>query len=166
MIDLEAVAKFVRESNAIEGITRPPRVAEVEAHEHLLELDVLKVADLERFVETCQPGARLRERKGMDVRVANHIPPLGGPAVRRGLEDILTTANSLRFPGLDAETRRIFEVHLRYETLHPFMDGNGRSGRALLLWQLGRPPRGISFLHWWYYKSLDFYGGRRLGVSE
>ena len=45
------------------------------------------------------------------------------------------------------------ETHVRYELLHPFLDGNGRSGRALWLWLMGQAPLG--FLHTFYYQTLS-----------
>ena len=53
-------------------------------------------------------------------------------------------------------------VHLsgrcRYETLHPFMDGNGRSGRILWAWQMIEhniaPGLSLGFLHAYYYQTL------------
>ena len=51
-----------------------------------------------------------------------------------------------------------FGIHLRYETLHPFMDGNGRSGRILWAWQMLHhdiaPGIRLGFLHAFYYQTL------------
>lgn len=140
---------FVRESNRIENIVRDPTPEEIEAHEQMLSLDVIRVADMETFVKQVA-GKPLRERPGMDVRVGGHLPPPGGPAIRCDLEDLLGQTND------DIWTP--YEAHCRYETLHPFLDGNGRSGRALWAWQmlrLGRDPFLLMFLRSFYYQALD-----------
>ncbi len=51
-----------------------------------------------------------------------------------------------------------FEAHVAYEKSHPFMDGNGRSGRAIWAWMMqreGLDPYSLQFLHRWYYQSLN-----------
>ena len=139
------IMRFIRESNAIEGIYGRPRAEEIEEFERMMALDHVTIPDLEHFVAVYQPGARVRDQMGMDVRVGSHVPMPGGPLVRLVLEKILREAE--RTP-LSA-----YETHLRYESLHPFLDGNGRSGRMLWAWQMR--DLSLGFLHRWYYQTLQ-----------
>lgn len=143
------LADFVRESNRIEGILREPFRREMEAHQEFLDLPEIRVPEMECFVRDV--AARpLRERPGMDVTVGNHVPPRGGPEIRGRLSDLLVWAQT--------DDPSPWEVHVAYEKLHPFIDGNGRSGRVLWAWLrqlLGRDPFAIGFLHAAYYEALD-----------
>lgn len=47
-----------------------------------------------------------------------------------------------------------FAAHKRYESIHPFVDLNGRTGRAIWLHMMGGEAR-LGFLHTWYYQSLS-----------
>lgn len=140
-------AAFIRESNRIEGIKRRPTKSELDAHTRFMALDTIIVSDLEQFVSIYQPGAVLRDRVGLNVRVGNHHPPPGGPKIRAALLEILERL----------ETDTPYRTHAAYEFLHPFTDGNGRSGRALWAWQMRRRYAGhpLGFLHHFYYQSLD-----------
>lgn len=143
------LSDFVAESNRIEGINRNPLGDEIEAHVRLLNLSLVQVIDLEHFVVVCA-GVPLRREAGMDVRVGGYRPPPGGPDIERQLAALLKAIEDGR---LDP-----YEAHVRYETIHPFIDGNGRSGRALWLWHMlrdGRDPWALPFLHRWYYESLQ-----------
>ena len=137
---------FVTESNRIEGLG-PAQPDEIAAHELLLKTSPLTIEALEAFVKAIA-NAPLRRHTGMDVRVGNHRPPHGGARIVEDLKYLLERINDTTVSPWDA--------HIAYETLHPFLDGNGRSGRAIWLWQHGgmfRVPLG--FLHTWYYMSLE-----------
>jgi len=138
--------KFIIESNAIEGIYKAPTHDEIVASKDFLALDNILVADLELLVSVYQPGAVLRRVVGINVRVGNHSAPPGGLRIEADLIDLLTTLSA----------RDPYGTHQLYETLHPFTDGNGRSGRMIWLWQMVRQGAvNLSFLHHWYYQSLE-----------
>ena len=142
---------FVQESNRIEGIhrgiTHPQTGLEIEAHEQFLALKAITVEALENFVAVVQPDAVLRDKRGLDVRVGNHIAPPGGPEI---VGDLARLIHAVEIPGTDAH-----HIHMLYETLHPFTDGNGRSGRVLWLWIMGGVEHApLGFLHHFYYQTL------------
>ena len=137
---------FVRESNRIEGIHRDPADAEISEFERFMHLEKIYVHDLEKFVSVYQSNAVLRRQHGMNVRVGGHTPPPGGPHIEELLTNLLLDIDA----GLPA-----WDAHIRYETIHPFSDGNGRSGRMLWAWQMGPFHLGLNFLHKFYYQTLN-----------
>ena len=149
-ISIGDLIPFIIESNMIEGIYRSPTDLEIIAHKKLLLTETLTVPAVEAFVAGVA-RAPLRTGVGMDVTVGNHTPPRGGPEIENMLRSVLAVANAGQTP---------FRVHQAYENLHPFMDGNGRSGRAIWLWQMMKQiqDQGVlsrKFLHTYYYQSLS-----------
>lgn len=98
----------------------------------------------------------------MRVRVGQFVPP--PPEDVSGLMFELLEWWNKDAPSLSPVLSSAI-VHHRFETIHPFADGNGRTGRALALWELYR--RGFDSHHifavdefYWedrprYYGALD-----------
>lgn len=153
MIDSHYLHKFIQESNLIEGIFGTPSAADVDVAKAFLENKFLTVEDLCEVVAHFQPGAAIRSKAGMNVRVGNHLPPVGGMSVVYALDNILSIINTA------PKSVTPYQMHRAYENLHPFMDGNGRSGRLLYAYhclKLGSDRfLRLGFLHHWYYESLD-----------
>jgi Fic family protein len=87
-------------------------------------------------------------------------PPIDVPALMAELLDWWNDRSAALSPVVTSAI-----VHYRFEAIHPFADGNGRTGRALALWELYR--RGFDTHHifsvdeyYWedrpaYYAALD-----------
>jgi len=80
--------------------------------------------------------------RSIEVRVGNHVPP-SPEDVRPLMSELLDWWN-----GCAVELSPVLSsaiLHYRCEYIHPFADGNGRTGRALSLWELYR--RGFDSHH-------------------
>lgn len=124
-------------------------------HEDIFRLHVIIAG------EVMDQGEAGRYRT-MRVRVGQFVPP--PPEDVSGLMFELLEWWNKEAPGLSPVLSSAI-VHHRFETIHPFADGNGRTGRALALWELYR--RGFDSHHifsvdefYWedrprYYAALD-----------
>ena len=84
------------------------------------------------------------------VRVGSYVPP--APADVSGLMfELLEWWNKKAVELSPVLSSAI--LHYRFETIHPFADGNGRTGRALALWELYR--RGFDSHH--IFSVDEFY---------
>ena len=98
----------------------------------------------------------------MRVRVGSYLPP-PPEAVSDLMFELLEWWNENRDSLSPVLSSAI--LHYRFEAIHPFADGNGRTGRTLALWELYR--RGFDTHHifsvdeyWWedrprYYAALE-----------
>ena len=117
------VPDFVRISNRMAGIVREPTPAEISAHRGLLAANALRVENLEMFVHHIAKGAHVRDERSDDEAPS--------PAeLKASLATIVLAAQKHA-----ASPQRLHRI---YTMLNPFTDGNGRCGRALLMWQVMR----------------------------
>ena len=143
--------RFVEKNAAKRAVTR----------EDILKLHKIMAADV------MDQGAAGRYRT-IAVRVGRYLPP--PPSDVSGLMFELLTWWNKETAGLSPVLSSAI-VHYRFEAIHPFADGNGRTGRALALWELYR--RGFYTHHIFsvdefyrenrprYYAALE--GVRRVG---
>ena len=116
-------------------------------HEHIFRLHAIIAG------EVMDQGEAGRYRT-MRVRVGQFVPP--PPADVSGLMFELLEWWNNKARGLSPVLSSAI-VHYRFEAIHPFGDGNGRTGRALALWELYR--RGFDSHH--IFAVDEFYWENR-----
>jgi len=104
---------------------------------------------------------------GRSLAEATFVPPQHDPEMtaalgdwERFLHDRDTTLPPLVACGL---------LHYQFETIHPFLDGNGRLGRLvaiLYLMDIGELPEPLLYLSPWFERDRDAYYERLQAVRE
>ena len=138
----QAASWVYRQAMNPTGLTRPESLvtmAELREVHHLAMAPVWEVAPHPHATDREKPGS-FREH---EIRpFPGGMTPVTYPLVHSEIAEWIGTVNSLdtrpeNFP------EELAKVHCRFEQIHPFLDGNGRTGRLILnliLVRLGYPP--------------------------
>lgn len=148
MENLYQELEFLRESNNIERVWDDDALEQaILAWFYLKDQDVLNTAVLLKTHKILMLHKLVGDRKGYlrqeRVQVSGReckkwyaLPEL----VENYCKDVMHLIQGARNSTKDEE--RIKDHHIRYEEIHPFVDGNGRTGRMVMNWErlkLGLP---------------------------
>lgn len=116
------------------------RVTEYIRNNHVAPLDLDRIRLLHQMLlsNISEEIAGRFRRSSEYVRVGTHVAP-APEQVEELLGSMLVTFAST----IDEPVARVARLHLEFERIHPFNDGNGRIGRVLVndaLYRLGFPP--------------------------
>lgn len=137
-----------------------------DAFEYIIELTDRKTTLSERVIKEIHSLILMndRENKGVYRKVpviimgSEHKPPQPY-MISKLMEELISDYNNTLCHLNIIEA--ISEFHLRFESIHPFIDGNGRTGRLLLNFELmksGLLPVNIKFTdRMKYYDCFDDY---------
>jgi Fic family protein len=192
------IADQVYNSNAIENSTlsldeTEKILLQIDLDRYITEREIFEAKNLARVVSYIDKRAKEQEL-GMDiilslhkmlmsnirdeiagrfrkddeyVRVGSHIAP-APKEINESLEKMLSEYNATSHENI---IKRIAELHLAFEYLHPFNDGNGRIGRVInnyLLMREGFVPINIKFIdrrkYYDAFKEFDEKGAT--GIME
>lgn len=165
-IDLD---RFINEREIFEAKNLARVVSYIEKKSKEKELDLEMILLLHKMlISNIRDDIAGRFRKDNEyVRVGNHIAP-SPKEVESRLMKMLAEYNAL---GHESIVKRVARLHLSFEYIHPFIDGNGRIGRVLnnyLLLREGFVPINIKFIdRKKYYEAFrEFDLNNRTDIME
>ena len=129
---------FLSESNAIEGITDEKSLKQaIHAWHYLIEQPILhggvilKTHKILMLNQPLYPNERGYWRR-VPVWIGGH-EGIDYHGIPEAIADWIHLGESIKTAEYPAEW--IKQLHIHYETIHPFVDGNGRTGRMFMNYQ-------------------------------
>lgn len=144
--------EFLKESNAIERVYDEDSLQQAKyAWEYIMEQEELTLHDVLRVHWILMKNQDLRpDEKGFFRRCAVFIGGRQGThheKVGQAISEWVTEMNKgdYSFYGTSEEISK--KLHVEYEKIHPFVDGNGRTGRIFMNWWRIRNNLPIIVIH-------------------
>lgn len=155
------IEEFLLESNKIEGVYDADSLKQAKyAWKYLMSQKVmtpgviLKTHKILMLHQNIQPDEKGYFRR-CEVTIGGRYG-LNWVKVPEAIEEwCLDVETSLKIPGEDGKHFKI--DHITYEHIHPFVDGNGRTGRLFLNWERVKTGLPLLIIHegeeqWAYYE--------------
>lgn len=156
--------EFLRESNAIEEVWDAQSLVDAGiAWKYIKSQKTLTTSAIKKMHRLLMRGKLEKEYLGFYRDVPVHV---GGrdvtPAfyINEFMQEWTKEAN------MEMNEMEIAHHHIRYEYIHPFIDGNGRTGRMLFNWQ--RMRNGFPIVTIWEKHKNKYYAwfGRRPHITQ
>jgi Fic family protein len=147
---VENVEYYIQQSNYIEGVRNPIEVQQsLKAWNYLRHQPFLTdevVLRVHYFIMRNFPAKGPGRFRKVNVQVGSQLCPSS--------HNVPYLMDSWIDDMMGYKTSDPKVMHVRFEKIHPFLDGNGRTGRMLMWWhetQLGRTPTLITYEGRWDY---------------
>lgn len=147
------IESWIRESNLIEAVDDPAEDAR-----SLRAWDWFKGRDLtESAILSLHGRIMLKKLPRRERGAFRRCGVMVGGRVCPPWEEVPKLHGMWFLAWGDANTAEKIKVaHIQWEKIHPFVDGNGRTGRMIMNWQ--RVKAGLEPLTIMYAKRGDYYG--------
>ncbi len=174
----EEIREFVRQSNAIEGILSPESSEFFLDHIGAVNAAIKSISgggfiptprEIHAILMRSQPEKMPGEYRSVGVLIGKKIRTPPPDSVSLLMRNLLDNVNMGVSQGIHGELW-IWDAHNELEAIHPFMDGNGRTGR---IWMNAiRLRLGLSWLiiraeeRQEYYRRIDEFRRRSLRYEQ
>lgn len=152
------IEKFIVESNAIEGVFGTTALnTSLKAWAHLSKVKIITPKDVKKVhsilmaedVSWSEPHLKKKY-----IGVFRDCPVyIGGRAAMDSMfieGAIQSWCSGMNMRGTEGEENKVGlskDLHVEYETIHPFVDGNGRTGRMFMNWERLKNGLPILIIH-------------------
>lgn len=145
--------EFIHHSNLIEGIDENKEdLQSWQAWEWLIEKELIDERTFlrlhKRITRYNLPVERQGHYRQVDVTVGAYRPPSWDQARVMAYHYLIKLQN-------EWQTLDPVKMHIEFEMIHPFIDGNGRTGRMLMWWHQVKLNVPATFID--YEKRQNYY---------
>lgn len=165
--NIEEVIEFLRESNAIERVYDDESLDNsIEAWEYLMSIETMTPAVVRNTHQILMKNPRSWSEPELLKKYIGQFRDcpvyIGGKEaikhvfIQPSLESWCSGMNMRGTEGIENKEGLSIDLHVEYEHIHPFVDGNGRTGRMFMNWERLQNGIPIWIIHEGY-EQMQYY---------